>query len=225
MIKYNPNIPLISIHIPKTAGTTFKYILQKWYGKKLHLHYADENQLPKQVSLTNFFGKEKRNFCIHGHFNRKRLFGIEHYYPEVKQYVCFLRDPLDLQISTYKYKINGIKNGKIYWDWPVNNPPEDIDTFLEEYPSNMLLHLPKEIDLHNYKDVINNLFIHVGIVERYDDSLKIISACLNKVYVKSPVLNSTELTISPSKKSIRIFEEKHELEYKLYEYARKINDV
>lgn len=41
MKQYDRNKPLFAIHIPKTAGTSFRAILKAWYGKKLLLHYRD----------------------------------------------------------------------------------------------------------------------------------------------------------------------------------------
>ena len=41
MKQYDRNKPLFAIHIPKTAGTSFRAILKAWYRKKLLLHYRD----------------------------------------------------------------------------------------------------------------------------------------------------------------------------------------
>ena len=40
---YDPAEPLISVHVPKCAGTSLGQALAQWYGPEgLFLHYADE---------------------------------------------------------------------------------------------------------------------------------------------------------------------------------------
>ena len=42
MKQYGKERPLISIHIPKCAGTSFVGVLKEYFGKKLYRHYFDE---------------------------------------------------------------------------------------------------------------------------------------------------------------------------------------
>src|SRR4051812_45942379 len=99
MKAYNPKIPLLSIHIPKCGGTSFLQILRKWFGKDLHLHYFDEvnAKMPPHAPVKNFLGMYRKDICIHGHFNHNRKFGVDDYYPEIRQAITFIRDPLEIQ--------------------------------------------------------------------------------------------------------------------------------
>ena len=40
MIDYNPNEPLISIHIPKCGGTSLRQILNNWFRPNFRAQYA-----------------------------------------------------------------------------------------------------------------------------------------------------------------------------------------
>ena len=71
MAVYNPEYPLISIHIPKCAGTSFYNVLKKWFGRKLLRHYHNEkfNRPPKKHKLTAFLS----------------LFGCRYIWPSSRQ--------------------------------------------------------------------------------------------------------------------------------------------
>ena len=38
MIPYDPSQPLVSLHIPKTGGTSFTKVLEQWFGDRIYLH-------------------------------------------------------------------------------------------------------------------------------------------------------------------------------------------
>ena len=99
MKNYNRNETLISIHIPKTGGTSLRKILRKWFGEKLFLHYFNEKDCSMPVKYEFASG-----ICIHGHFNSRRGFGINDYYPQATQFITFLRDPFDILISRFFYE-------------------------------------------------------------------------------------------------------------------------
>jgi hypothetical protein len=220
---YNKNIPLLSIHVPKTGGSSFRLVLENWFSNNLYTHYPAKEVIPERAKIKTIFGQFKKGICIHGHFNRLRGFGIENHYPDIDQMICFIRNPIDQQISTFLFKHRKIKQGYTFWDWPQDKIPNDIDEFLYRFPSNLLLHLPKEITLENYIDVINERFIHLGITESYSSSLMTIASKLNKKYIIPPRKNTSNTKVFPGKKAIRFFKEKHELEFRIYELACQLN--
>lgn len=85
-------MPLISIHIPKTGGTTFLELLTRYYGHKLLLDYglSSESSVPKMQA-----GEYD---CVHGHF-------ISDKYASVKkaEYVLWLRNPIQRLFSQYDF--------------------------------------------------------------------------------------------------------------------------
>jgi hypothetical protein len=98
---------LISVHIPKTAGTAFKNLLQSHFGPRLHLDYGD---LPLAADYRwrmfgQRWGRGGNNTsvatfdCIHGHFiaDKYDFLGAS------ARYVTWLRDPVQRVASHYYY--------------------------------------------------------------------------------------------------------------------------
>jgi hypothetical protein len=178
-------INLISLHIPRTAGTTFYQILEQVYGEKLSISYRRRDVLP-------FIDKEKDSQFIlpielevlHGHF----------YYSEIKQIhlennsnlICWLRDPIDRLISNYQFFIHGLrnpqKNPKVY-KINKNRINESLLEFaqLEENRNRM----SKFLDGINIEDLY-----FFGIVEYFKDDIIELSKKLNWPKIIVPHLNS-----------------------------------
>jgi hypothetical protein len=101
---------LVSVHLPKTAGTSFRAALQAHYGNKLLEDYA---MLPMQVprgrrewqSLRDAYNARDQitpsTRAIHGHFLPVK------YRLALRQrqtrYITWLRDPVDRLVSHYHY--------------------------------------------------------------------------------------------------------------------------
>ena len=102
MIFYDPKAPLIYIHVPKAAGTSAKQWFKRWFADGFYEHYYDEVNaiLPIKRDVAALHEAEKQ-IVIYGHFNAKRGFGIQQYYPEVNQFVTILRDPFEAAVSEY----------------------------------------------------------------------------------------------------------------------------
>lgn len=228
MKNYDRKTPLLSIHIPKCGGSSFTEALKEWYGSKLFFHYYDEknNLMPKKVKLKSWFnGHYKKDVCIHGHFNHKRGFGIDDYYPEINQAITFLRDPIEIALSVFFYNQKLIKEGKNYRDGKKFEMTDDIDEFLENSNSYIKLFLPKELSIENIETTIDNYFVHIGIMEHYQKSMDILAEKLDKPKVQIPHINISQRTQKPSEDSIKKFKSKCELEYLLYEKGLKANHI
>jgi|LSQX01.2.fsa_nt_gb hypothetical protein len=222
MLEYNPNKALLSIHIPKTAGSSFRYILTNWFGEKLYLHYFNErdSKIPEKHILAP-------RICIHGHFNLKRGFGITQYYPQAKQFIAFLRDPFEILISRYFYVKMREKVGVSFRNGKLISLPDNVNEFLlkevsnPDYSPNILDYFPEVVSSHNYKDIIDKYFIMIGFLDYYQQSVKCISNLLGFPAVDIPFKNKSERfdEINPFLKELFISE--HKLEYETYKYARE----
>lgn len=109
--KIKNKIELISIHIPKTAGTSFRNILKRVYGEESVVRFDILNE-PTRIMLENKQlnrPKLARNIkVLHGHFNYKDLV----HYVEIKKNVpiiTWLRDPVERVISNYFYLAKRLK--------------------------------------------------------------------------------------------------------------------
>ncbi|MGC9964585.1 MAG: hypothetical protein ABSE08_04200 [Syntrophobacteraceae bacterium] len=99
---------LISVHIPKTAGTSFGYSLKEVLGDSLLLHYKTKplsSDIRYKATLLECKfnclcrgrGIERRYKAIHGHFVADTF----NFLPSPKQYCVFLRRPVERLISHY----------------------------------------------------------------------------------------------------------------------------
>lgn len=99
---------LISIHIPKTGGETFKSFLKEIYGSSYLENYRYAPFLAKYPPLCNYlyarlmpenYDPPKAPFCIHGHF----LGSMYRKWFDAVKYVAWFRDPVERVLSHYYY--------------------------------------------------------------------------------------------------------------------------
>ncbi len=119
---------LISIHIPKTAGTTFGAILRKKYGDKflyvyntnivgkycigrtpVELDQGLKNERETAISKQEVYNKIKELGieCIHGHFYYSWVADASEYFDHV-EYVTWVREP---EARTYSDYLHFMRNG------------------------------------------------------------------------------------------------------------------
>lgn len=218
MQKYNIDQPLIFIHIPKTAGTATRQIFEKWFKEGFYLHYYKEKlcEMPIHHDLKNHSKNQPQ--IIYGHFNRRRNFGVEDYYPEVNQFITILRDPLDRLISNFFY----IK--KVAHGWNKYSEPLDADltNYVRNNKSVMLNYFPREVTSDNYKEIIDKYFIEIGVYEELDLSMTHIAKALDKPYLSEMLerINATGRDQFISDQLKDIFIENNQLEYTVYNYVK-----
>ncbi|WP_075590603.1 hypothetical protein [Labilibacter marinus] len=228
MRQYNPKEYVFSLHIPKSGGTSFTETLKKWFWPGFHAHYFDHqfNRMP--LPIRKFKPPLHKlgiyPMCIHGHFEEEC--GVYETYPNAKQFITLLRDPLELQISLFFDHQRRLKDtGALYWKGEKVEMEfdSDLDTWVKERPSFLMKFLPWDITKENYKEVLNQHFIHIGVTEYLQKSIDIFAEKLNKKTVQIPHLNKSERFQQASDEAIKIFKEKHELEYLIYDYAVSLN--
>lgn len=97
---FNSSVELISVHIPKTAGSTFgNVILPQIYRQNSILY--DNDFLPIETLIKE--GKlTQKTRVIHGHFSVEKY---REYFPNAKM-VMWLRNPILLLISAYYFWIS-----------------------------------------------------------------------------------------------------------------------
>ena len=234
MKTYDSNIPLISIHIPKCAGASFRRILKYWYKKNLYTHYYNEklNIPPKKhnyaIKKRGIFRKNiTNNICIHGHFNWKRGYGVNDYYPNINQYVTMLRDPFEIHVSNYFYikrlGENAYYNGELN---EIIKNDYNFYTYTEKRSRSYLLHFfPPEITLSNFKDIIKKYYIYIGIVEDMKTSIDILAQKLDfSPPPKIQLINASLRSENISDDWRNSFIKNNQFEMTLYKYILDIYD-
>lgn len=220
VIAYDPHLPLFVMHLPKTAGMSVREVFADWFRDGLLLHYFEEGtgRMPVKYDLAALHSNE-RPVAVYGHFNKTRGFGIPHYYPDARQFITILRDPFERTVSSYFF----LRKHGPGWKDQARIPKDDLRTHLLNSPGRMVNHFPCDITLDNYRDVIESMFIEVGIIERLDDSMARIASRLGKTYRPESMrrLNTTDRDQRLVTEDMRQeFVENNPLEYAIYNYVR-----
>jgi hypothetical protein len=170
---------LFSLHVPKTAGTSFRRDLEGWFGEDNMAYHYRGAQGEAPVRATTRAG-----LCVHGHFNRLRGIGVRQYYPEAQQFIVFLRDPFDRFVSTWRYLNFQVRSGV---DVPEFADRPEFGEWLKrrraaaeagEDPFSFLAQLPDPIDPTRPEAAFDEGFPGVGVTERYAQSLRAIASAL-----------------------------------------------
>jgi hypothetical protein len=217
MKEYDKEKPLISLHIPKCSGNSFRNVLKEWFGENLYKHYFQQyNAMPLKHDL-------KPGICIHGHFNKKKGFGVMDYYPEIDQFITLLRDPFQIAVSRYffwkrKGRYNRIRRGALKEG--DDHDYINIDDFFKKRPkSHVLNFMPYEITMDNYEEILESKFVYVGIVEDLNVSINMMAKHLGFPPVKIGHLNVSERDEEPSKGVKEEFINNNQPEYAVYNYV------
>lgn len=178
---------IISIHIPKTAGTTFRNYLHKVFdGGVLHDYGLDAPELndlfdssfPDIATIRDkgYFDirllsegilefkqalRSRRIRAIHGHFDINKYLGI---FPRAT-YLVWLRDPLERALSHYQFLQRILSD-------PTDETNSSIYYGRLSFDDWMLR--PENINLQ-YRLTLGDLtrFHFVGITEQFDRSLSV----------------------------------------------------
>ena len=101
---------ILSIHIPKTAGTSFRHYLGEAFGRRLLSDYGDwpeirteeglrHNEQCRLDMLTRIDAIRKDFDIIHGHYLPEKYKDVV----DDPQFLTFVREPYQHAISTYHY--------------------------------------------------------------------------------------------------------------------------
>lgn len=233
MISYDENQPLIAIHVPKSAGTSVRKVFGRWFHPSAffrHYHDEEKGRPPRKVDLREI-GKPRLGrlgsmlnlrphpVCIYGHFPRARGYGIEELFPEVRQFVTILRDPFETAVSNYHY----LRRVGERWVDRSHIPQTDLRSHLMNTPSTALDHFPRAVTAENYRSIIDEWFIDIGISEQLEESLRRIALKLGKKF--DPVhlgrLNVTDRPGEAPDELKDLHRVANPLDYLVYEYVRE----
>lgn len=91
---------VIFLHIPKTGGTTFSKILERYFAPEESLTLdGGDHRAAIQRFIASDEAERGRYRLIQGHLH----FGLHDFVPGASSYVTFLRDPIARALSLYSY--------------------------------------------------------------------------------------------------------------------------
>lgn len=225
MRRYDPGQPLVFVHVPKTAGTSVRQVFAGWFGDGLILHYHDEvaGRPPGRSPLFDRHSPAAP-VCLYGHFNAARGFGVTDAHADATQFVSLLRDPFEAACSAYFY----LRRVARKWRDPGAVPPPGLPAWLARTPPNMLAHFPRPVTRDNYRDLIEEFFVEIGVTEQLAESLARIARHLGRPFDPGqlPHRNVTPrqdsgLDLAALRAAYR---DRHPLDFAVYDHVRWLFD-
>jgi hypothetical protein len=166
------NLEIISVHIPKTAGTTLRNLLIQIYGKdQVCTHYPDSPQVDGTRTVT------PETKVVHGHFHVREYL---HQFPDAKK-IAWVRHPITRLISHYFYN---------------KNHPHTINQDMEKTTLIEYAELPwkqNEIAKHLKGAKISDYYF-LGIQEFFAEDLADLQTMLGWSEVKKDLRDNTNLS-------------------------------
>lgn len=103
---------IVSVHIPKTAGTTFASVLDRCFQRRILFEYDDYSRPgepdPRIVANRDFVSSYFK--AVHGHFFGQRYFDV---FPDA-DFVSVVRHPVERIISQYLHEMNDTSPAALY---------------------------------------------------------------------------------------------------------------
>ena len=217
-------IKLFSIHIPKTAGTSFYRTLKANYPELISPSLRREHifeMKEKGLSLKDYLGPEVE--VVHGHVMASEAMDmIKNDHPKV---IAFFRDPVERVISNYCYFLDLLhhpeqqqQNPQVY-ELNKHRKNESIYEYAEMEENRNVMH--QFVQPLNAEDIY-----FAGLTEQYADDVQKLADLLHWQQVETPFLNSKkhlwERYIKITQ-DIRFFVKKqNEKDVELYESVRTL---
>jgi len=234
------NDALIFIHIPKTAGSTFHMIMNVRYPVSetqnlFGARYTD-------IEIAQFIekpNKEKEMIrLLKGHMP----YGMHGYIPRKSSYISVLRDPVERVISQYYYIKKNTAN-------PLHDKVEKGGMTINDFVSSGIAigmnngqcrFLNGDIDeypfdscdqslLDNVKRHIKEQFIWLGITERFDESILLLSRLLawekRPHYIRENVSKVRKRKSQVEQKDIDAIKYFNKFDIQLYQMANEQLDA
>lgn len=164
------------VHIPKTAGTSFRDALEGIFGDGLYCDYgSDTTTSPVVVDYIQnrqaypefgaFLSERNKPICLSGHYSIKKY--APFFY--IRNIMMFLRNPVQRVISNYEHmrRVEGLT--------------ESLESFSSN-PANM------NTQFRNIGRIPFNLIGFVGLQEYYRESLQLLSS-QNGLQIRESFLN------------------------------------
>ena len=151
-------LELISLHIKKTAGITFRTLLRRQFGKD-HLAAVHKDRTKREQKTVDDYIHDGIK-VLHGHWNYKE---IEHLRGANTRVIAWVRNPIQRVISNYHYTKRKAQEGKRP-EW--NHRP---DFSLEDY-----IEVPALQNLmsRSLEGIAPENMDFIGVQEFFDEDIK-----------------------------------------------------
>ena len=200
---------ILSIHIPKTGGSSFGEILKGVYGDKLWVNY--DSQWNSKTSIHASIPKEAE--CLHGHIEFN---AFDNVYPESSK-ITWLRDPVERTISLYNHILNRPDRENELIMEIYQNRPSLVEFSMIPWVSNQAMNYLRCAQPNDFK--------FIGFLEHFEESLGLCAEILNWERVPRPVWINREKqkkTLTLSEEDTKSIRENNSEEYEWRKEAKKL---
>lgn len=212
-----PERLIVSLHIPKTGGTSFSDVLERAYPDEVAFFYRANNKLTHPKLKDHARLRDPALLCeiendgiriIHGHApGRWFLKSI----PDQTRFWTWVRDPVERVISAYYYLVQRGQRGR---ERPGAIKVEGRT--LEEYA---MIEQNQNIQSRVLKDMDLSKMGFVGVTERFDESLAMLGLSQH-VLPKPRNRNKKKAEVDPALK--KLIAELNAEDVALYEEALRL---
>ncbi len=230
---------LIFLHIPKTAGSTFHTILSSRYCKKNTYNvFGSRYSEPEIKQFIELSLESKKHIrLLKGHMP----FGLHKYINLKGRYISILRDPAERVISQYYYIKKNSYN-------PLHAQVEGGNMSIKKFVSSGISigmnngqcrFLNGDLDAYGFNECnaglldqvkknINEHFLWLGVTERFDESILLLSKLMGwkklPCYIRSNVSNIRKPKRKIGCEDMSVIEQFNSLDIQLYKYVNKLLD-
>ena len=199
-------------HIPKCGGASVNFLLNSWFIIIRDYRTGDTTNYPEKTDVSSL----RSCHCLTDHFEIDGYY-LHQRYPEILinnwyKIITFIRDPLQVQLSLFRYEKNGNRA-----------KAKDIKEHLSLRPNYIANRLPATIN--NYKKVIDRYFF-IGILEESQASVDRLASMIKKRSKPLPWENKSTKegdkntdSENISEEIIRQFRHDNALDYLIYDYC------
>lgn len=187
---------LISVHLPKTGGSSFRETLQGHYGDQLCFDYGDRpmaqgtlRRLARaaacrwRLSPPDLSGCR----CVHGHFLPFKYLSLKN-----ASFATWLRDPVELSISRYYYFKRYLAPDDVQFRRYIKRPDLSLDDYIR------IGHFHNVYSKYLFGMQLED-FDFIGITERFGASLEV----FRRMYGIGAIATERKLNANPDKSGSR----------------------
>tara|TARA_R110002072_G_scaffold41085_3_gene115772 strand:- start:5184 stop:5867 length:684 start_codon:yes stop_codon:yes gene_type:complete len=195
-------LELLSLHIPKTAGTSFRNILKEVYDEnsvvRFDINEKGEMRLNQEIYIKQNLPEAR---VIHGHFTYKDI-NTQFDLPEDIQKITWLRNPVERVISNYFYLESRLKT--------LLNEEQNNLNILSKMQRSLIEYARDDINRNRQSKFLSGItleeFDFVGIQEDFENDLIEISNTLK--WEKLPnILHQNKTPVKKNHLDIEIIKE------------------